>query len=280
MKINYLTFKIKDEDGLTIREFLNNYYVPRKNANNLEMFNLIRVNDNVVNVHYRLKENDELSFKLAPLDGLIKPFEGAVDIIYEDEHIVIVNKPVKLLVRPNSKTLDTLTNRLANYFHNKGYDYPVLPINRLDYNCSGIIVFAKNFISLSYLFKQDELNLIKKTYIAICEKPFKNPEGRITYKLGKDQKTNKIIVTDSGRESTTNYFVLEQDNQYSKVELKVRNERAHQLRAHLAHIGHPVAGDKLYGSKENKQMRLHLFKIQFNHPLANKVIEFKIKEPF
>lgn len=279
MKINYLNFKI-EEDGQTIREFLNSYFVSKKNISRQEMYNLIRVNDNLTNVHYKLKKGDTLSFKLAPIDGVIEPYEGAINIIYEDNDIVLVNKPAKLRLRSNNTTNNSLTNRMAYYYQSQGYDCPVLPINHLDFNVSGIVLYAKHFLSLSYLTNQIETNNIIKTYIALCETPFTNPEGKLVLKLGKDRKENKIIVTESGKETKTNYFVLEQDEKLSKVELVVKEERTHQLRVHLSHLGHPIIGDRLYGGKEDSRIMLHLAKIQFSHPQTKKTIVFKVKDAF
>lgn len=278
---NFVDFKITEKNNdLTIREFLASFGVSKKNIYKQEMFNLIRINNKLEKLTYRLKTGDKLSFKLAPFDEGIKPFIGLIDIVYEDEDILIVNKPAGILIHEDGNTTDTLTNRVSHYFHQKGYDYPVLPAHRLDFDTSGIVLFAKHFISLAYLSREFHENKVKKTYIAVCHGYFKKPDGVINLNIGKDRHSNKQIILDTGKEARTEYFVLEQKNGLSRVEIHILEGRRHQIRVHLAHLGNPVVGDKLYGKNGSTRMLLHAKKIQFNHPRTLKPVSFEIKETF
>ena len=278
---NFVEFLITDKyNGYTIRDFLLIFEVSKKNIYKQEMFNLIRVNNKIEKLTYRLKLNDKLSFKLAPFDEGIEPFVGDVEIVYEDDDILIVNKPPRLLIHEDGNTKDTLTNRVSHYYHLKGYDYPVLPVHRIDYETSGIVLFAKHFISLAYLSGEFRDNKVKKTYIAICHGYFAKPDGVINLNIGKDRHSNKQIVIDSGKEARTEYFVLDQKDNLSRVEIHILEGRRHQIRVHLAYLGHPVVGDKLYGKDEGKRMLLHAKKLEFTHPRTLKTISFEISEPF
>ncbi len=281
MQINYLKFMIETKDAnLSVRDFLMQYNVSRKNIYKQELYNLIRVNGTVVKLNYQLKENDELTFKLAPIEGVIEPFEAPIDIVYEDEDIILVNKKAKLLIHDDGQTKNTLTNHVSYYFHQKGYDYPVLPVHRLDYETSGLVLFAKHFISLSFLSAQFEKKEIKRTYVAVCNNYFTKLDGVIDYRIGKDRHSNKQIVIDSGKEARTEYFVIEQAEKVSKVELIITSGRTHQIRVHLAYIGHPIVGDKLYGKTKHERLLLHFKKIGFVHPRYQKMVFFTSKESF
>lgn len=281
MVINYVSFKIKKEDhGKTVREFLLGFGVSRKVIYKQEMFNLIKVNDSLEKLTYRLKENDLLSFKLAPFDGLVEPYDGEIEIVYEDEDFVIVNKPTRLLIHEDGNTINTLTNRVNNYYNKIGYNYPVLPAHRIDFDTSGLVLFAKHFISLAYLSKQFSENQVLKTYIALCDNYFKKPDGIINLKIGKDRHSNKQIVVESGKEAKTEYFVLEQTNNKSLVKLHLEDGRTHQIRVHLSHIGNPIVGDKLYGKTKASRMMLHATGLKFIHPRNLKQVSFEVKSPF
>lgn len=278
---NFIDFKITEKyNDLTIREFLLIFGVSKKNIYKQEMFNLIRVNNKLEKLTFRLKTGDKLSFKLAPFDEGVEPFVGDIDIIYEDEDIFIVNKPAGILIHEDGNTFNTLTNRVSHYFHQKGYDYPVLPAHRLDFDTSGIVLFAKHFISLAYLSQQFRENKVKKTYLAVCHGYFKKPDGVINLNIGKDRHSNKQIILDSGKEARTEYFVLEQKDNLSRVEIHILEGRRHQIRVHLAHLGNPIVGDKLYGKNGSKKMLLQAKKIQFNHPRTLNLVSFEIKETF
>lgn len=281
MIINYVEFKITEEfQGKTIRDYLLDFGVSRKTAYKQEMFNLMKVNDKIEKLTYRLKENDVISFKLAPFDELVEPFEGEIEVIYEDEDILLVNKPSKLLIHEDGNTINTLTNRISYHYMKKGYNYPILPAHRIDYDTSGLVLFAKHFISLAFLSKEFRENNVKKTYVALCDNNFKKPDGIINLKIGKDRHSNKQMVIDTGKEAKTEYFVLEQKDNKSLVELNIEEGRTHQIRVHLSHIGNPIIGDKLYGKTKHNRMLLHAKGLKFTHPRTLKQVSFENEPSF
>lgn len=275
---NFVEFTITKNE--TVREFIEAFGVSKKTTYKQEMYNLIRVNGEIKKLHDRVKENDIISFKLAPLDGAVKPYNGEVKIVYEDEDLVIVNKPSGLLIHEDGNTFNTLTNRLNFHYQQQGIDYPVLPAHRLDYDTSGIVVFAKHFMSLADLSKQFEDQSVKKIYVAMVDNLMTKKEGQITYKIGKDRHSKKQVVTDTGKDASTYYKVINEFENQSKVEVEIKGGRTHQIRVHMAYIGHPLVGDVLYGKTPNSRLLLHFKKITFRHPRTHKPFSFTIEETF
>jgi 23S rRNA pseudouridine1911/1915/1917 synthase len=275
---NFVEFTITKNE--TVREFIEAFGVSKKTTYKQEMYNLIRVNGEIKKLHDRVKENDVISFKLAPLDGAVKPYNGEVKIVYEDEDLVIVNKPSGLLIHEDGNTFNTLTNRLNFHYQQQGIDYPVLPAHRLDYDTSGIVVFAKHFMSLADLSKQFEDQSVKKIYVAMVDNLMTKKEGQITYKIGKDRHSKKQVVTDTGKDASTYYKVINEFENQSKVEVEIKGGRTHQIRVHMAYIGHTLVGDVLYGKTPNSRLLLHFKKITLRHPRTHKPFSFTIEETF
>mgnify|MGYP000997831752 CR=1 FL=1 len=275
---NFVEFTITKNE--TVREFIEAFGVSKKTTYKQEMYNLIRVNGEIKKLHDRVKENDIISFKLAPLDGAVKPYNGEVKIVYEDEDLVIVNKPSGLLIHEDGNTFNTLTNRLNFHYQQQGIDYPVLPAHRLDYDTSGIVVFAKHFMSLADLSKQFEDQSVKKIYVAMVDNLMTKKEGQITYKIGKDRHSKKQVVTDTGKDASTYYKVINEFENQSKVEVEIKGGRTHQIRVHMAYIGHTLVGDVLYGKTPNSRLLLHFKKITLRHPRTHKPFSFTIEETF
>lgn len=275
--MNFLYFDITKEQ--TIKEFLESFGVSKKTIYKQELFNLLRVNGEVKSTQYKLRVGEVLEIKLAPLDGTVKPYPGKIDILYEDEDIALVHKPINLLIHEDGNTTNTLTNRLASHYQSKGYDYPVLAVHRLDYDTSGLVLFAKHFISLSNLSKQFEEQTVKKTYIAICSGYIEPHHGMINYPIGRDRHSNKYIVYDKGKETKTEYTTLERHNNNSKIEINITTGRTHQIRVHLSYVGHPIIGDKLYG-RPSDRLYLHFKSLEFIHPRTKKKVSFENNETF
>lgn len=276
--MNFIYFDIKKDE--TIRAFLESFYVSKKTIYKQELFNLLRVEDEVRKLHFPLKKGDVLQIKLAPLDGVIKPYKGVIDIIYEDDDVVIVNKPSGLLIHEDGNTLNTLTNMVNYHYQIRGYDYPVLPVHRLDVDTSGLVLFAKHFLALSYLSKQFEDQQIKKTYIALCEGLMKKHYDTLDYPIARDRHSNKYMVNQKGKTARTAYQVIDQFGNKTKCEVTIKGGRTHQIRVHLSYIGHPIVGDKLYSKPTNQRLHLHFNVIEFIHPRTRQKMKFSSEAPF
>jgi len=205
-----------------------------------------------------------------------------LDIIYEDKDILVINKPRGLTVHPGAGNRSgTLVNALLHHCRDLsgigGVERPGI-VHRLDKDTSGILLVAKNDKAHQVLSAQFKDRTIQKTYLAIVKGNPKKDEGTIAEPIGRHPvNRKKMAVSHKGREAVTHYKVLKRFKEYSLVELKPKTGRTHQLRVHLAHIGHSILGDPVYG-KGNAQL-LHAYKIKFTHPRTEKELEFEAKLP-
>ncbi len=178
---------------------------------------------------------------------------GQLDIIYEDCEILILNKPPYCITHPTRKDQrDTLANFISHYWLENQVDAKIRFIMRLDRDTTGLIAIAKNKYIHHFVQKQMEEQIVKKKYIAYVHGKFNKRSGTINKAIGlKDGESIQRSVLKSGQEARTHYRVLEEFTGASLVELVLETGRTHQIRVHLAHIGHPILGDSLYFSEES-----------------------------
>lgn len=199
-----------------------------------------------------------------------------LDIIYEDENIILLNKKVGVLCHPDGKDyIDNLVARLKRYLYEKGEwspeDSSFTPslANRIDRNTGGIVIGAKNSQSLKTLNEKIKSREIEKYYLTVVYGKMPKKEDTLYAYLKKDSKKNMVTVTDretdGSKEIITNYKVLDYYNNASLLEIHLLTGRTHQIRAHLAHIGHPLFGDGKYGKEEGRyRQALYSYKLKFN----------------
>jgi len=277
-----ITFKVHPTfEGKNIRTWLSFYHLSKTNIYKLETFKKLTVNGVFYLFDHLLKTNDKIKIDFSEIhlsDTL--PCEGEVDIVYEDDDLMVLNKPEHLLVHTDGITNDTLTNRLKFHMDQKGYLYPVMPVHRIDFETSGIVLYAKHLLAQSYLSSLFEKNDIKKTYVCLCQYPFKDKQGVIHKRIGADRHSNKQIISATGKDAKTIYKVLSTDQYQSRVEVEIIGGRKHQIRVHMASINHPIIGDKLYGKKTADRCMLHFKKAQFTHPRSLERFEMTCRENF
>lgn len=199
-----------------------------------------------------------------------------LNILYEDEALLIINKPASIPVHPsNLHYSDSLSNGVKYYFDSTGFNKKIRPINRLDKDTSGIVLFAKNEYIQECLIKQMKSKTFIKEYIAILDGILGKTEGTICAPIAR--KENSIIereVSKNGDTAITHFKVLKIYNNMSLVKFTLETGRTHQIRVHSKYIGHPIIGDTLYGLSSpliNRQA-LHAYKVSFIHPIIKKQI--------
>lgn len=245
----------------------------------------ILLNGSPTFVDYNLKPFDtvEIIIDFEEESENIVSLEMNLDIIYEDEYYLVINKPAGLAVHPSILHYNnSLSNGVKYYFEQNDIKKKIRPINRLDKDTSGIVIFAKNEYIQEYLVREMKDNIFYKEYIAVCEGIFEENEGTITFPIAR--KENSIIercVSLNGDIAITHYKVLKKVDNTSVVKCILETGRTHQIRVHLAHIGHPILGDTLYGnaSKLINRQALHAYKVTFVHPITGLNVEYVAEVP-
>ncbi|MDR2426114.1 MAG: RluA family pseudouridine synthase [Endomicrobium sp.] len=245
--------------------------------------NKVFVNGKSVLSSHRLKSGDEITveFEKEKISNEIKPEKINIDIIYEDDDIILINKRPGIVVHPSYGHLSgTLLNALK--YHSKGKYVPYM-VHRLDKDTSGIIVFAKNEKAKISLSKQLQKRTVKKTYYAAVKGTIVENRGRIEAPLGRSKENRKLMSVNSAAKkmAVTEFKVMERKGDFTLVEIRIITGRTHQIRSHMKYINHPVVGDTQYGGpetidgKEFKRQMLHAYAVTFTHPKTSKPVEFK-----
>ncbi len=252
---------------------------PKKQIHQLRTEKAVLLNGEQANWHQNLSKGDRIQIKFfTEQDFGVDPTYLDIDILYEDEHLLIVNKPAGMDTHPNEPTQkDTLANAVAYYLQAKGEFRKVLHIHRLDRNTTGAVLFAKYSFIGAILDRLLEERKIKRTYLALTDGIMKRKQGTIDAPIGRDRHhPTKRRVSPTGQKAVTHYKVLNtfQNKDYSLVQCELDTGRTHQIRVHLSDIGHPISGDTLYGgSPIFSRPALHAVKLQFVHPFTEEAHE-------
>lgn len=211
-------------------------------------------------------------------EGALVPEEIAIDAVFEDEEVLVVNKQAGIIVHPiKPGQSGTLANGIAFYWANKGIAGKVRPVHRLDKDTSGLILIAKNSYIHQLLDRQMREQQVRRIYWTIVEGHLSQKEGMFRDPIGQHPHNPvKRTVLANGEEAITHYRVLEEYAQASLVEVCLETGRTHQIRVHFEHAGHPVLGDTLYGKSHPwiKRQALHAYQLEFIHPLRGDKREF------
>jgi 23S rRNA pseudouridine1911/1915/1917 synthase len=210
--------------------------------------------------------------------------EIEMEVCYEDDDLLIVNKPAGIVVHPTKgHQTGTVANGIMHYMEKTNQSFKIRFINRLDKDTSGLLIIGKNSFSQDEISRQMEENNIIKKYIAIVKGHFQNMEGTIDLPIGQDEGDIRRTVNAEGYASVTHYKVLRQfEKEYSMVQLILETGRTHQIRVHLKYIGHPIVSDSLYGEAEPdliSRQALHAEYLAFNHPIGKQKVEVYAKIP-
>jgi len=252
----------------------------------------VKVERKEVKPSYRLKEKERIEVNPPKIEKIkIKKEDLPLEIIYEDSSLLVVNKPAGMITHPAPKVYSgTLVNALLH--HTKSLSTingPVRPgiVHRLDRETTGLLAVAKDNPTHLNLARQLAERTMKRRYFALVNGKLKKDKGKIEIAIGRHpQKRKKISVhTNKGRKAITFYKVLERFPDYTLMELRLGTGRTHQIRVHLAYLGHPIAGDKVYGGKKGRKETLinrpalHAYRLGFRHPVTGHFLEFSIPLP-
>lgn len=287
MKKN-MTYRI-EEGNITIKDFLLSNNISSKAISTLKkQVDGILVNGKVQFTNYKLQPNDILSINLDENNDYENIIATKMDlnILYEDDDIVIVNKSADITVHPSKKYFtNSLVNGLTYYYQHKNMDVKLHCITRLDKETSGCVLFAKNRIAancLSNMVKQKE---ISKTYLSLASGKINKQHFLISAPISRVSKGNILRCVDfqTGKEALTECFLLEYypSNDISLLKCLLHTGRTHQIRVHLQYINHPIVSDSLYNKSCNLLLRqgLHCYNIRFIHPISHQLIDVTSQLP-
>ena len=248
----------------------------------------VKINDTIKKPSYSLKENDKIEFEIPEQEDLtIKPQNIPLDIVYEDENMLVVNKPSGMLTHPTTiERENTLVNALLYKYGENLSDingeFRRGILHRLDRNTSGLLMIAKNNNAHEFLANQIKEHTLTKKYCAIVKGVIKEDELEINLPIGRNpNQPHKMMVREDGKESLTRVKVLERFKEHTYVELTLITGRTHQIRVHMSHIKHPVYNDTLYGAGHGKvkteEQVLQSYYLSFTKPFGNEIINLEIE---
>lgn len=249
----------------------------------------VQINDVSVKANYRLKEGDEITVVLPePEPTDVPPEDLPLDVVYEDDQVIVVNKPRGMVVHPApGHTTGTLVNALL--FHCRdlsGINGVLRPgiVHRIDKDTSGLLMAAKTDDAHRSLAKQLKDKTTHRLYLAIVHGVLSTDSGVIDAPIGRDEKDRKkmAVTARNSKMAVTHFQVLERFAGYTYVACRLETGRTHQIRVHMAYIGHPLAGDPKYGPRKTLPISgqaLHAAELGFTHPLTHESLLFKAAPP-
>ena len=301
----------KGQEPLRVDKYLMNRVenATRNKIQNAAKEGSIYVNNKVVKSNYKVKPGDivKVMFSHPPYENLLVGEKMDLDILFEDENLLVVNKPAGLVVHPgHGNYKGTLLNGLIYHFKNLPFNSDGRPglVHRIDKDTSGLLVIAKDECSMTDLAKQFYLKTSKRKYLALVWGIVADEKGTVNANLARDPK-NRLIMSvpkeneNFGKKAITHYRVIERFNYLTLLECELETGRTHQIRSHMKHIGHPIFSDSRYGGDKilkgtifNKykqfvsncfdimpRQALHAKSLGFIHPVTNKELYFESELP-
>lgn len=274
-------------DGLRVEQYLRRKGYSSQNLTQLKkMPQSILINGNWVYMQTPVKNTDVLTVHIRENQSSpnIPPVRLPLNIIYEDEDIIVVNKPSGMPIHPSLNNYrNSLANGLMYYYHSQGKPFVFRCTNRLDRDTSGLTVIAKHMVSSSILSGITERHEITREYLAVVRGRLIPESGTIDAPIGRTGSSliERRIDFENGERAVTHYRVLKEKNGHSLVSLILETGRTHQIRVHMQYIGHPLVGDYLYNPDMEYITRqaLHSHRLLFTHPITGEKLEFTAPLP-
>ncbi len=281
--MNYFKYTIKNKEAnMTLKEWLQSFNLAKNKINYLIDNKCISINEEIVyKREYILKEFDEIVIDVSSYEEIdFLPLRYNLDIIYEDDYILVVNKPSGVIIYPENKELsNTMANYMAYYYTKTNQNKTIRHVHRLDTETTGCLVYAKDVITHSYLSNLFENGKVKKEYITIAYGIIKE-SGRIEVPIGRNRHNNLMMTSKTGSSALTLYKPVKNINGNTLLNVEIKTGRTHQIRVHLSSIKHPILGDKMYGKKDDyKRVMLHCRHIGFVHPVYKYWVDFYANLP-
>ena len=265
----------KSFDGYSVKEFLAFFKLSAKKINWIVNEKKYLVNGMTPKC---LKTNDVLLIEKEVFNEKnIEPVFENIDVLYEDDYLLIVDKPRGIIIHSDTNLQITLDKIVAGYLLKNGYDPIARHTYRLDKDTTGCMVYAKDPLTLAYLSNAVETKEMYKIYRTIVNGILEKKEGVLDFPIGSDRHVNgKMVVSKNGKPSITNYQVIKESDNKSLLEIVLETGRTHQIRLHMAHVGHPVIGDSLYGKKQNVDLCLQATSVVFLNPYKKKRLTVEV----
>ncbi len=269
---------VADEGNISVNDFLKKQRFSRRLISKLKFENAIEVNGTPVWTNHILSEGDmvEIKFPAKQSENII-PQDLGLKILYEDKHLLAVDKPHNMAIHPShGHSTETLANGILGYYRKNGINTAVRIAGRLDLDTTGVVLVSKDALT-SKILSETVIHKYYKTIV--CGKL---PEKGIINENIKDlQEGMKRVISPDGKYAVTEYKCIGYKNGYSMADVKILTGRTHQIRLHMSHIGHPIVGDSLYGDgKGMERQALHAARLEFIHPIfnCNTVISSKLPQ--
>ena len=287
-----IEFVVTDDDAkLRLDQFLAKRLpeYSRSRVQQLIRGGFVRLNDQTTRPRQIVRRGDKISLREPPVEKIdIRPEPIPLDVLFEDEDIIVINKPAGLTVHPGAGQREhTLVNALLSHCVSLsgigGKERPGI-VHRLDKETSGCLVVAKNDIAHRELSKQFAARTVEKIYLALVTGKLRKPAGVIEEKIGRHpvHRQRMRVTSLRGRTAKTEYRVICSSEQASLIECRLHSGRTHQIRVHLHHLGHAVLGDKVYAARFAKnfpRQMLHAWKLGFHHPRTGELKNFEAPSP-
>ena len=274
-----------DEYGLTINQILrNNYKFSSRFRTKMKFQSLVDLNEIPSPGYIKPEIGDIIGIRLPEESSDFPPEDIPLDIIYEDADLILINKQAGIIVHPTKgHPTHTIANGIMKYMADTNQIFKVRFANRIDMDTTGIIIVAKNANAQNHLSNQMRKGTIHKKYIALVEGIIAEDNFTVNLPIGRpdNESIRREVLDEGGKEAVTEVKVLRRFHNHTLVEVLLHTGRTHQIRVHLSHIGHPIAGDTLYGGNDEiiKRQALHACNIKFFHPHTEKFVEFNAELP-
>ncbi len=278
---------VTDSDiGLSINQIIKaNFKFSSRFKTKMKFQKLVDLNGTPTPGFITPEVGDEISIRLPEETSNFPAEDIPIDVLYEDDDLMFINKQPGLIVHPTKgHPFHTIANGLMKYMLNNGQKYKIRFANRIDMDTSGIVIVAKNANSQNDISLQMRENLVHKQYMAIVNGVIRDEEFTIDKPIGRpnEESIQRKVLSEGGKDAITDVKVLERFYNNTLVEVTLHTGRTHQIRVHLAHIGHPITGDHLYEGDAPAlidRQALHAAKMIVNHPMTGEKLEIEAPLP-